>query len=93
MKDPRSRLSRVASLASALVNVLVFDGSPDESISGRAYRQGVLGGNRAWRRAAARINCLFRDPFHCRDAHELDLAFARAVLGIEKEPPCPRSWP
>lgn len=77
------RWLRLAQWGSAGLNVILFNGSPDETISGRAYRQGVLQSppSPRWARARRIIDRLFWfDPDHCRKSHEADLAFARAVL-------------
>lgn len=78
----RSRTARILTLASQAINVIAFDGLQDETVSGRAYREGVLGGDPLWARRADCINRLFRDPTHCRQSHELDVAFARIILGL-----------
>lgn len=75
------RWLRLAQWGSAGLNVIFFNGSPDETISGRAYRQGVLQGNARWARARRIIDRLFWfDPDHCRKSHAADRAFARAIL-------------
>jgi hypothetical protein len=78
----RSRLVRLCTIASQIGNVVLFDGSPDETISGRSWREGVLGGDPVWTRRAALIDRLFRDPNHCRKSHLLDVAFARLILAL-----------
>ncbi|HVL71238.1 MAG TPA: hypothetical protein VM434_05050 [Beijerinckiaceae bacterium] len=79
-----SRVARTLTLASQLANVWLFDGSPDETVSGRAWREGVL--DPVWARRRRRIDALFRALFgerdHCRAAHEADRAFARLILGL-----------
>jgi hypothetical protein len=59
---------------------VLFGGSPNETLSGRSYRQGVVAGHPQWRRSAEMINRLFLDPKHCKSSHELDVDFARAIL-------------
>jgi hypothetical protein len=79
MTNGRSRLSRIGTLISQFLNVVLLDGSPDESVSGRAAREG-------WHRAERIINAIFfweRD--HCASAHRDDIAFARAILHIQDE--------
>lgn len=72
-------MQRTATLCSQLLNVWVFDGSEDETVSGRAWRDGVLGGDPIWQRRAERIDKVFlvltlgRDVDHCRKSHEVDL--------------------
>jgi len=79
---PRTpRWLRISQWLSQGVNVLLFNGSPDETLSGRSWRQGVLLGNARWARAARIIDRLFWfDPDHCRKSHQADIAFARAIL-------------
>ena len=75
----RSRLQRTATLVSQFLNVWIFDGMEDETISGRAWREGVLGGDPIWARRRKIIDKLFlvitfgRDVDHCRKSHEVDL--------------------
>ena len=75
----RSRLQRTATIVSQLLNVWIFDGMEDETISGRAWREGVLGGDPIWARRRKIIDKLFlvitfgRDVDHCRKSHEVDL--------------------
>ena len=72
-----TRLTHTVTLASQLVNVWLFGGLPDESISGRAHRQ-------KWR-VEKLIDWLFWwQPAHCRKAHEEDRKFARLVLFNDK---------
>jgi hypothetical protein len=69
-----TRLRNVATLGSQLLNVLLLNGSPDETIRGRAHREG-------WR-AERWLNRLFwLDPDHCRRSHERDREFALFILG------------
>ena len=66
-----NRLMRALDACSQLANVVLLGGDANESISGRAYRQG-------WTRTEAAINTLlFWEPDHCRLAFEADLARAR----------------
>lgn len=81
MSSMGGRLLRLAALGSQLLNVILFDGSPDETISGRSYRQGVLKAHEGWDRARRIINKLFFwQEDHCRLSHEQDLRFARTIL-------------
>ena len=77
----RSRLARLGTCASQAWNVLWFDGNPDETVSARSWREGMLQGNAKWKARRKRINRWFREPDHCRRSHEIDLAHAREVLG------------
>ena len=77
------RLLRLSALASQLVNVIVFDGSPDETVSGRAYRQGVLQMDPCWAKRRRWINWLFRwQADHCLKSHQQDVRMARALMEI-----------
>ena len=70
-----SRLVRLGDAVSQFFNVLIFNGDPNHSISGDAYRFGRY-------RLAAFIDWLF-SPFesdHCRNAHINDLEKARRLL-------------
>lgn len=78
--DERPRWLKLSTLFSQLLNVLIFNGSPDETVSGRAYRVGQVLGDPVWARRAAWINWLFRSDTHCFDSHAQDVKFARAVL-------------
>ena len=70
-----SRLVRFGDALSQTLNVLIFDGDPNYSISGDAYRL-----QRHWLRAI--IDWLARpwEREHCRMAHLNDVAKARALL-------------
>jgi hypothetical protein len=77
----RGRLARLGSVASQFVNVLLFNGHPDESCSGRAHRQGTIGGKTRWLLYVAVINrVFFWEADHCAAAHREDIAFAHAIL-------------
>lgn len=82
MSARAGRLARLLTCLSQTANVARYNGWPDETISGRAYRQGVLGGDPKWARRARFINRLFRDPDHCLNSHLLDRAFAKMILGL-----------
>jgi hypothetical protein len=81
----RSKLARTGSLASAFLNVWIFDGNPDESTSARAYREGQVMGSPEWGRRRRWINRLFRDPDHCAKSHAVDMAHARELLAYARE--------
>lgn len=77
------RLLRLAALGSQLVNVIVFDGSPDETVSGRAYRQGVLQLDPVWAKRRRWINRLFWwQADHCLLSHQQDVRMAKALMKI-----------
>lgn len=82
------RWLRLAAWLSAGVNLMLFNGSPDETLSGRAHRQGVLQRppSRRWAAWARWINRIFFwQADHCRESHEQDVAFARAILAAQQE--------
>lgn len=67
-------LKRVWSALSQLINVVLLMGEPNESISGRCYRE-------PWPRAMAIINALFFwQVNHCRSAYTKDLEWAKNYL-------------
>ena len=65
----------IATALSQLLNALLFAGDPNETISGRVYRE-----NRNW---AVRIIDLlfFFQVDHCLKSHVADRIFARKILG------------
>ena len=66
-------LIKVGDALSQLLNVLLLNGHPNESISGRAFRTKSL-----WYSV---IDLLFWfDPQHCRTAYENDLRYAEQLL-------------
>jgi hypothetical protein len=71
----RRWLFKLATLCSQAFNALVLGGSPDESVSGRAHREG-------WRLEWWIDRLFFWEPHHCRRAHESDVAFAKMILGL-----------
>ena len=76
-----SRLHRIGVVGSQFINVVLFDGHPSESVSGRSYRRGVIEGSPRWARAARIIDALFFwEREHCAHAHIADLAFARRMI-------------
>ena len=80
----RGRLSGLLTLSSQFLNVLLFNGSPDETVSGRSWREGVIAGDVTWARRRVLIDrVFFWQRGHCRSSHARDLAFARAILAGE----------
>jgi hypothetical protein len=82
------RWHRIAAWLSAGANLLLFDGSPDETVSGRSWRQGVMQQppSPRWARRRELIDRLFFfDPGHCQSSHEYDRIFARFILGIDEK--------
>lgn len=73
----QSYLIRVGDALSQLANVVLFDGHPNESMSGRAHRTGSK-----WEHV---INALlFWDKEHCKNSHQNDIDYAKKILGINK---------
>jgi hypothetical protein len=82
----RGRLARLGTTTSQFANVLLFDGHPDESVSARAYRQGVLGGHPGWNRARKVLDkVFFWEPDHCAKSHKEDLYFAFSIMRTQKK--------
>lgn len=73
-----SYVTRIAAWLSQGANCIVLNGSPDQTVSARAYVQRHTPG---WRIAYRAINALFFwQADHCRESHEADVRFARDVL-------------
>jgi len=65
----------IATALSQLLNAVVFAGDPNETVSGRVYRE-----NRDW--AVTIIDLLFFfQPDHCLESHVADRMFSRKILG------------
>lgn len=74
-------LSKVATALSQFVNAVILNGDPDESISGRAYRRGTIGGSKKWKAIMRVIDALFFfDPDHCCNSFYFDLNKARLFV-------------
>lgn len=69
----------VFAACSQLANAFLFNGHPNETISGRCYRE-----NRKW---AVRIidTLFFFDPHHCMGSHLKDLRWANWFLLVSNE--------
>lgn len=79
----RSYLSRVGTSLSQLVNTIILNGDPDESISGRAFREGSLEAHATWFKASKIIDAIFIwEKDHCKNAHEYDVE--RALEWVTK---------
>lgn len=80
--DKRPYLVRVGDLASQALNTILLGGTPDESTSGRSYRQGVLQGHKGWSQMRKLVDWLFSgyEQEHCKKAYEADLERARRRL-------------
>ena len=71
--------SRLFSASSQWLNVLLLGGHPNESISGRAYREG-------WTRTVRFINALFWwQSHHCRGAYIKDLEWAANYIALDRQ--------
>ena len=71
------RLIRIGDALSQLCNVTFFNGHPNESMSGRSYREGL------W--AEKWIDrLLWFDPNHCRESYRNDLKYAAELLRQNK---------
>jgi len=70
-------------LLSQTLNVLIYNGSPDETVSGRSYREGSAG-NQVWERRRKVIDRLFFwEKNHCRQSHLKDVSFAAIIAERE----------
>lgn len=69
---------RIGSIISQGINVVVLNGHPDESISARSFRQGVLEGQTHWNRIRVAIDFLFSpvQKDHCQKAFITDYVHA-----------------
>ena len=71
-------LTRVSAWLSQGVNCVLFNGSPDQTVSARAY---VNRTSAVWSLAYRTINvAFFWQEDHCRSSHQADVNFALAVL-------------
>jgi len=70
-------ITKISSVTSATVNVLLFNGHPDESLSARAWRE-----NRPVYKIINKI--FFWEENHCRSAHLTDIKRAEELLNINK---------
>ena len=81
-----SRLARFSAWLSQGANLTLFNGSPDETISGRAWRQGRLLGHPTWAARRRRIDRLFFwDIHHCMKSHQQDVKMARSIIKLYEE--------
>jgi len=75
----KNYLIRVGDALSQLLNVLLFNGHPNESISGRVFRTKSL-----WYSVIDLL--FFFDPQHCRTAYENDLKYAEQLIAERGTP-------
>lgn len=76
MRSMPSRFSRLLAVASQFLNVVIFNGHQDESISARSYRQGVIDGDMAWLKRKIFIDRVWRkfgEDEHCLKSFNTDL--------------------
>jgi hypothetical protein len=77
-------LVRIGDALSQLVNVVIFLGkNPNESVSGRAYRERMAESHAYgfWWYLHLIINCLFWwEDNHCRSAYNADVVRARELI-------------
>lgn len=66
-------LIKVGDALSQLANVVLLNGHPNESLSGRAYRTGSK-----WQKVIDDV--LFFDKEHCKKSHENDIAYAKDLI-------------
>lgn len=78
--NKRGYLSRIGTIISQTLNVILFNGDPDESISARAYRR-TQEGSVKWARVVRVIDAIFFfEPGHCRRAYQTDLSHALFII-------------
>jgi len=70
-------LTKVASVTSASLNVILFNGHQDETLSARAWRE-----NRPIYKVINKI--FFWEDNHCRNAHLTDIQRAEELLQLNK---------
>jgi len=84
--NPTNRFTRIGAGLSQLLNVILFNGTPSETISSRVYRRGILQGSNRWILYSKVINTIFfwQDD-HCRSSYEISVLFCSHFLdGIDK---------
>lgn len=69
------RLTRIGDALSQLLNVALFNGHPNESLSGRAYRTGS-----SWRVVIDTL--LWFDKNHCFVSYMNDVRYAGQLLNL-----------
>ena len=80
-----SYLTRVAVWLSQGINCVLLNGSPDQTVSARAY---VNRSDPVWGSTYHMINVIFFwQEDHCRDSHRADVNFAREVLETREAKP------
>ena len=80
-----SYLTRVAARLSQGINCALLNGSPDQTVSARAY---VNRSDSAWAVVYHTVNVIFFwQEDHSRDSHQADVNFAREVLETREAKP------
>lgn len=82
MRSMPSVWSRLLAAGSQLLNVVVFNGHQDESISARSYREGVIDGDQKWRKRKILIDKWWRkfgEDEHCLKSFKTDLKRAKEL--------------
>lgn len=80
-----SYLTRVAAWLSQGINCVLLNGSPDQTVSARAY---VNRCDPVWALTYHTINVIFFwQEDHCRNSHWADVNFAREVLETRRTKP------
>lgn len=70
-----NRLIKIGDALSQLMNVILLNGHPNESLSGRAWRT-----KSKWYKVIDLI--LWFDKNHCKTAYENDVKYAKSLLNI-----------
>lgn len=70
-------LLRILNALSQLANVILLNGHPNESISGRAYRQN-------WKLRHVIDTLLWFDKDHCMNSHLNERVWSRQILSLER---------
>lgn len=74
-------LSSLITSTSQFLNVLIFLGNPDETISGRSYRQGQLENHKGWKVSEKIVNVLFFwEKDHCKVSYHRDVQNAKMIV-------------
>lgn len=68
---------RVGDALSQFFNVLILNGHPNESMSGRAWRTQSF-----WYKVIDAI--LWFDKDHCKTAYENDIAYAKQIVAVDE---------
>lgn len=76
----------VSACVSQVGNTILFLGSPDETISGRCYREYVLKNNPFYSHPYYLINSIFFwQEDHCKSSHLRDVEFAIYISSLYED--------